>query len=71
MDAEFWKKISPNEPYRVILGDVRDKLYGTRERARQILASGTSDIPEDATFTNIEQVIDFTSALNFFSNQFL
>lgn len=55
-DAEFWKQVPPNEPYRVILGDVRDKLYQTRERARQLLAHGYSDIPEEATYTNIEQV---------------
>lgn len=41
----------------MILGDVRDKLYNTRERTRQLLASGTSDIPEDTTFTHTEQVI--------------
>ncbi|XP_028092805.1 phosphoenolpyruvate carboxylase-like isoform X2 [Camellia sinensis] len=52
---EFWKRIPPNEPYRVILGDVRDKLYHTRERARQLLANEISDIPEEATFTNLEQ----------------
>lgn len=56
INAEFWKQVPPNEPYRVILGDVRDKLYNTRERARHILANGVSDIPEDATFTNVEQV---------------
>lgn len=55
-DAEFWKSVPPNEPYRVILGDVRDKLYQTRERSRQLLAQGTSEIPEEATYTNIEQV---------------
>ncbi|MCI03065.1 phosphoenolpyruvate carboxylase-like, partial [Trifolium medium] len=54
---EFWKQIPPNEPYRVILGGVRDKLYNTRERARQLLANGTSDIPEETTFTNVEQVL--------------
>lgn len=54
--AEFWKQVPPNEPYRVILGDVRDKLYNTRERSRQWLANGLSDIPEDTTFTNVEQV---------------
>jgi phosphoenolpyruvate carboxylase len=48
--------VPPNEPYRVILGDVRDKLYNTRERARQLLANGISDIPEDVAFTNVEQV---------------
>ncbi|KAG2251406.1 hypothetical protein Bca52824_081542 [Brassica carinata] len=50
---EFWKSIPPTEPYRVILGDVRDKLYHTRERARQLLSNGTSDVPEEATFNNL------------------
>ncbi|KAI4383344.1 hypothetical protein MLD38_009194 [Melastoma candidum] len=55
---EFWKQIPPNEPYRVILGDLRDKLYNTRERSRQLLANGTSDIPEGTTFTNVEQFLE-------------
>nr|GMD35020.1 phosphoenolpyruvate carboxylase-like [Ipomoea batatas] len=55
---EFWKQIPPNEPYRVILADVRDKLYSTRERARQLLANGFSDIPEEAAFTNVEQFLE-------------
>ncbi|CAA3026602.1 phosphoenolpyruvate carboxylase-like [Olea europaea subsp. europaea] len=55
---EFWKQIPPNEPYRVILADVRDKLYHTRERARQLLANGISDIPEDATFTNVDEFLE-------------
>ncbi|KAK6157362.1 hypothetical protein DH2020_011610 [Rehmannia glutinosa] len=55
---EFWKTIPPTEPYRVILGDVRDKLYQTRERSRQLLAEGMSDIPEEATYTNIEQFLE-------------
>lgn len=55
---EFWKKVPPNEPYRVILGDVRDKLYHTRERARQLLSNGISDIPEEAAFTNVEQFLE-------------
>lgn len=55
---EFWKKVPPSEPYRVILGDLRDKLYNTRERARQLLSNGVSDIPEEATLTNIEQFLE-------------
>jgi phosphoenolpyruvate carboxylase len=55
---EFWKQVPQNEPYRVILGDVRDKLYHTRERSRHILANGTSDIPEEAIFTNVEQFLE-------------
>ncbi|KAG2649797.1 hypothetical protein PVAP13_1NG132600 [Panicum virgatum] len=55
---EFWKQVPPNEPYRVILGDVRDKLYYTRERSRHLLTTGISEIPEDATFTNVEQFLE-------------
>lgn len=55
---EFWKQIPPNEPYRVLLADVRDKLYYTRERARHLLSNGSSDIPEEATFTNVEQFLE-------------
>ncbi|XP_057795964.1 phosphoenolpyruvate carboxylase [Salvia miltiorrhiza] len=55
---EFWKTIPVSEPYRVILGDVRDKLYLTRERTRHLLTQGTSDIPEEATFTTVEQFLE-------------
>ncbi|KAJ9550144.1 hypothetical protein OSB04_014189 [Centaurea solstitialis] len=55
---EFWKQIPPNEPYRIVLGYVRDKLYHTRERSRQMLANGVSDVPEDATFANVDQFIE-------------
>ncbi|KAG5235408.1 phosphoenolpyruvate carboxylase family protein [Salix suchowensis] len=53
---EFWKTIPPNEPYRVILGELRDRLYQTRERSRQLLSHGISEIPEEGTFTNVEQL---------------
>ncbi|VAH64102.1 unnamed protein product [Triticum turgidum subsp. durum] len=53
---EFWKQVPPSEPYRVILSDVRDKLYNTRERSRHLLASGFSEIPDDAIFTDVEQI---------------
>lgn len=59
MFSEFWKQIPASEPYRVILGELRDKLYNTRERSRQLLANGVSDIPEEATFTNVEDVCSF------------
>ncbi|KAK4342112.1 hypothetical protein RND71_037928 [Anisodus tanguticus] len=55
---EFWKQVPPSEPYRVILGDVGDKLYHTRERTHQLLSNGFSDIPEEATYTNIEQFLE-------------
>ncbi|KAG6494026.1 hypothetical protein ZIOFF_049044 [Zingiber officinale] len=55
---EFWKRVPPSEPYRVILSDVRDKLYCTREYSRHLLSNGYSDIPEEATFTSIEQFLE-------------
>lgn len=55
---EFWKRIPLNEPYRVILGDVRDKLYNTREHARQLLSNGASDVPEESIFTHIDQFLE-------------
>ncbi|KAK1662946.1 hypothetical protein QYE76_051105 [Lolium multiflorum] len=55
---EFWKQISPREPYRIILGDVRDKLYNTCERAREILSHGESSIPEDHTYRSVEEFLE-------------
>lgn len=55
---EFWKQVPPNEPYRVVLADVRDKLYNTRERSRHLLSSGNSEIPAEVTYTNIEQFLE-------------
>ncbi|TMX03314.1 hypothetical protein EJD97_017040 [Solanum chilense] len=55
---EFWKQVPASEPYRVIIGDVRDKLYHTRERTRQLLSNGFSEIPEEATYTNIKQFLE-------------
>lgn len=55
---EFWKQIPLSEPYRVILGDVRDKLYNTREHAHKLLANGASDVPEESTFTHIDQFLE-------------
>ncbi|KAM0906249.1 hypothetical protein ACQ4PT_016926 [Festuca glaucescens] len=55
---EFWKQVPPTEPYRVILGYVRDKLYFTRERARHLLTTGSSDIPAESTFINVEEFLE-------------
>ncbi|XP_076924983.1 phosphoenolpyruvate carboxylase 2-like [Bidens hawaiensis] len=55
---EFWKQVPPNEPYRVVLGVVRDKLYNTRERSRHLLAHGFSDISLESTYTYGEQFLE-------------
>ena len=65
--TEFWKEIPLDEPYRVVLGYVRDKLYATRERSRQLLIDGFSNIPESSAFTNVEEVL----ILWFHANPFL
>nr|AVN87069.1 phosphoenolpyruvate carboxylase 2 [Selenicereus undatus] len=56
--VDFWKQIPPNEPYRVILAYVRDKLYNTRERARHLLSKGSSAIPEEATFIHVAEFLE-------------
>ncbi|KAJ8426174.1 hypothetical protein Cgig2_021028 [Carnegiea gigantea] len=45
-------------PYRLILADARDKLYNTRERAHQLLSTGASDIPSEATLTHVDQFLE-------------
>nr|QFR35817.1 phosphoenolpyruvate carboxylase [Garnotia stricta var. longiseta] len=55
---EFWQQISPNEPYRVVLGYIRDKLYNTRERSRHLLTTGSSEIPVESAFTKIEEFLE-------------
>ncbi|BFI04224.1 phosphoenolpyruvate carboxylase [Marchantia polymorpha subsp. ruderalis] len=55
---EFWKQIPASEPFRVILGEVRDRLYNTRERMRQMLSSGKSDITEEETFTSADMILE-------------
>lgn len=58
-EPEFWKHIPRSEPFRVLLGDMRDKLYNSRERMRQLLATGKSDIPVEDTYTDASQVSNF------------
>ncbi|KAI3893147.1 hypothetical protein MKX03_020172 [Papaver bracteatum] len=43
---ELHRKFHQSEPYRVMLSDVRDKLYQTRERSRHLLSNEISDFLE-------------------------
>ncbi|MFS7954665.1 Phosphoenolpyruvate carboxylase 1 [Helianthus anomalus] len=52
------KHVPPTEPYRVILSDVRDKLYNTCERGRHLLALDASDIPEELVYTNVDHFLE-------------
>ncbi|KAF8746370.1 hypothetical protein HU200_013387 [Digitaria exilis] len=55
---EFWKQIPINEPYRVVLGAVRDKLYNTRERSLHLLTAGSSTISEESTIKSVEEFLE-------------
>ncbi|KAI3932374.1 hypothetical protein MKW92_010309 [Papaver armeniacum] len=46
---EFWRKVPPSEPYPV---------YQTRERSRHLLSNEISEVPEEATYTNLEQFLE-------------
>ncbi|KAG0629447.1 hypothetical protein M758_1G104300 [Ceratodon purpureus] len=55
--VEFWKTVPATEPFRTVLGDIRDRLYQTHERFRQLMACGKSEIPVEETFTDKSQVL--------------
>jgi phosphoenolpyruvate carboxylase len=56
--SEFWKHIPLSEPFRLLLGDMRDKLHNSRERMRQLLATGKCDIPVEDTYTDAAQILE-------------
>ena len=35
--ADFWRSLPMEEPYRVVLAEVRDKLYNTREALQAVI----------------------------------
>jgi phosphoenolpyruvate carboxylase len=41
---DFWKAIPEHEPYRVILAELRDKLYNTREALQRCIADNDVNI---------------------------
>lgn len=55
---EFWKPVPATEPYRVILSDVRDKLWHTREQAQNLLTLGKTQITQAEVFSSTEQLME-------------
>jgi phosphoenolpyruvate carboxylase len=48
--SDFWRSIPLEEPYRVILAEVRDKLYNTREALQNVIAGKIDHLdPGDKT----------------------
>jgi len=60
--AEFWSPIPPTEPYRVILGVIRDKLYRTREVLHQCLANSDENLmlrlKDEECFSCAEEMLE-------------
>ena len=61
----FLETDSPNEPFRVILGDVRDKLYNTHEHTYQLLSNGISNIPKEVTKFSIDRITKSAAIFDF------
>jgi len=45
--TDFWKTIPENEPYRVVLGELRDKLYETMEQLQKVVADPSIELDLD------------------------
>eukprot|EP00898_Chlorokybus_atmophyticus_P001914 jgi/Chlat1/2723/Chrsp182S08756 len=56
--TEFWSYIPPTEPYRVLLGEVRDKLYNTREWLHHQLTTGSSPVDPSHIYLDTEQLLE-------------
>lgn len=46
----------PSEPYRIVLQDLRERLWATRDYYQQMMSQGKSDIPAAAILTSTEEV---------------
>ena len=55
--ADFWRPIPSNEPYRVVLSEVRDRLYETRQVLQQKL-SGGSGVSNGAVYTSTHELLE-------------
>ncbi|GJP55796.1 hypothetical protein CLOM_g14782 [Closterium sp. NIES-68] len=55
---EFWKDIPEHEPYRVVLGEVRDKLWNTRDHIQHLMARGHSEFSPQDIYTDPEQLME-------------
>ena len=57
---DFWRSIPMEEPYRVILAEVRDKLYNTREALQEVISGKRDalDPEDDSVFVSKEQLME-------------
>ncbi|CAI5536883.1 unnamed protein product [Closterium sp. Naga37s-1] len=55
---EFWKQVPGNEPYRVVLCEVRDRLWNTRDHYQQLMVSGHSTFSTEDIYTSASQLME-------------
>jgi len=58
--SDFWRSIPIEEPYRVILAEVRDKLYNTREMLQEVISGNRHalDTDDDSVIVSKEQLLE-------------
>ena len=58
--ADFWRSLPMEEPYRVVLAEVRDKLYNTREALQAVIMGKAEalDPTDDSIFRDKNQLLE-------------
>ena len=58
--ADFWRSLPMEEPYRVVLAEVRDKLYNTREALQAVIMGKAEalDPADDSIFRDKNQLLE-------------
>ena len=55
--ADFWRPIPSNEPYRVVLSEVRDRLYETRQVLQQKLSGSSAGWGGVTAFRSTDELL--------------
>eukprot|EP00899_Mesostigma_viride_P018672 jgi/Mesvir1/26806/Mv20570-RA.2 len=55
---EFWRTVPANEPYRAILGDLRDRLANTRESIHYALNGNPCPIPDSELLHTADDIFE-------------
>ena len=58
--ADFWRSLPMEEPYRVVLAEVRDKLFNTREALQAVIMGKAEalDPTDDTIFRDKDQLLE-------------
>mmetsp|Transcript_12156 Transcript_12156/g.21970 ORF Transcript_12156/g.21970 Transcript_12156/m.21970 type:complete len:892 (-) Transcript_12156:1-2676(-) len=55
---EFWNRVPPSEPYRVLFSYVRDRMAATRDYVDTLLTKETAFPPDELVFTTSEELLE-------------